>query len=130
MADEDKMSDDELMRSMFDEIEEVTVKDGKVVERKLWMNEQTVVQTDAQEMKNAVADCVRSWREFSWLDQHLATDYGRQGIEWWRALESLALSDSRLKQAFCGHDRSPASIRQFHKWRLKLIECKRYRTDA
>jgi hypothetical protein len=129
MADEDK-SDDELMRSMFDEIEEVTVKDGKVVERKLWTDEQTVVQTDAQEMENAVADFLRSWREFSWLDQLLATDYGRQGIEWWRALECLALSDSRLKQAFCGRDRSPASIRQFHKWKLNLIECKRYRIDS
>jgi len=45
-------------------------------------------------------------------------------------LEYLALADSRLKEAFCGRDRSPLSISQYHKWRLKMINGRRYRADA
>lgn len=58
------------------------------------------------------------------------TDRERLGILWWRALEYLALADSRLKECFCGRDRSPASVRLYHRFRLKMIDGRRYRTDA
>lgn len=55
----------------------------------------------AEEVENAVADFVRSVREFGDLNSRgdIATDLNA-GIRWWRALEYLALADSRLKECF------------------------------
>jgi hypothetical protein len=107
---------------MFDEIVQTEIKaDGTV--------EVSLVEDSAQE--NAVADFVRSWRRFNEIDASVAATSGANlGVEWWRCLEYLALADSRLKDAFCGRDRSPRSIKQYHKYRLKLIDGKHYRTDA
>ncbi len=110
---------------MFDELIRTTVMpDGKV--------DAELVQPDPKEVENAVADFVKSAREFRILHScpDGATDPERRGILWWRALEWLACTDSRLKDIFCGPDRSPRSIAQYHKYRLKLIDGKRYRTDA
>ena len=110
---------------MFDELIRTTVMpDGKI--------DVELVQPDPKEVENAVADFVKSAREFRILHScpDGATDPERRGILWWRALESLACADSRLKDIFCGPDRSPRSIAQYHKYRLKLIDGKRYRTDA
>ena len=117
--------DDRLIESMFDEVVETHVgKDGSV--------EAKLVSPSAEEMEEAVADFVKSAREFRDLNSRpdAATAPERPGILWWRALEWLALADSRLKDVFCGRDRSPRSIRQFHKFRLKMIAGRRYRTDA
>lgn len=90
-----------------------------------------LVNDDAQELEAATTDFVRSWRRFREIDASLAATSGANlGIEWWRCLEYLALADSRLKDVFCGRDRSPRSIKQYHKYRLKLIDGKHYRTDA
>jgi hypothetical protein len=35
----------------------------------------------------------------------------------WKALQWLALADSRLKDLFCGRDSSPRSIAMYHKYR-------------
>ena len=110
--------DDKLIESMFDEINETTVKpDGKV--------EVKLVNPSPEEVEIAVADFVRSWREFRILDP---MRYGDAG--WWQALQYLALANDRLMEAFCGRDRSPASVKQFHRWRLHLADGRRYTVDA
>jgi len=109
---------------MFDELVSTTIKPDGTVEVNL-------VSPSAEEVENAVADFIRSERDFRELNRpSAATDPNRIGIEWWKALEWLALADSRLKNIFCDRDRSPRSIAAYHKYRLKMIAGKRYRTDA
>jgi hypothetical protein len=109
---------------MFDEIVRTEFKQNGEVKV-------TIVEDTAREMECAVADFVRWWRRFNEIDASVAATSGANlGVEWWRCLEYLALADSRLKDAFCGRDRSPNSIKQYHKFRLKMIDGKRYRTDA
>ena len=110
---------DKLIETIFDELYETKKKpDGSVDTKK-------IAQMDSEEMERAVADFVRSWRDFRGRDPMRYGDPAR-----WRALEYLALANSRLKDAFCGRDRSPASIRRYHRWRLKLADGRRYRADA
>ena len=120
MADKD----DELIRTMFDEVAEVTLKpDGEV--------EVEVVETAVEDMENAVADFVKSANEFfDSNSRRCATEVSRAGIMWWRRLEWLAFADAKLKDGFCGRDRSRESIRLYHHYRLKLIAGRRYHTDA
>jgi hypothetical protein len=54
----------------------------------------------------------------------------RLEVEWWRRLDALGLADGSLKERFLGRDRSPASIRQYAKFRRKMVFGERYRTDA
>ena len=53
-----------------------------------------------------------------------------RSIGWWRALGYLALAESRAKDCFLGRHRDPASVRQYAKFRSKMIEGKGYRADA
>ena len=76
----------------------------------------------------AVADMVRSWKDFK--DANGDYPIAVWGYQWWKCLCYLALAEDRLKEAFCGRDRSPASMKQYHKWRLKMVDGRRYRTDA
>jgi hypothetical protein len=66
------------------------------------------------------------------MDASVAATSGAQlGIEWWRAAENLMLANNRLKDLFCGRDRSPRSIRLCHEYKLTLIsDKKRLRADA
>ena len=108
--------DDKLIESMFDEVTETSVKPDEKVEVKLVSPEQ---------MEQAVADFVRSWREFWFLDPMRYGD-----VVWWEALQYLAISDDRLKQCFLGSERSPASLRQYHRWRLHIADGRPYKVDA
>ena len=120
-----KKTGDETVDSMFDKIVETKVMPDGTVEVNL-------VSDSAEDMENAVADFVQSYRQFretNNLRPDAATE-ANLGMAWWKRLEYLALADSRLKECFCGRDRSPASVRHYHKYRLKLIDGKRYRTDA
>ena len=110
---------------MFDEIVSAKVEDGKVTV------ETEVLSPDPKEVESAVADFVQSYRQFRETNSRLdaATD-ANLGMAWWKRLQYLALADSRLKDVFCGPDRSPRSIAQYHRFRLKLVEGKRYRADA
>src|ERR1700722_9156005 len=120
-----KKAEDKTADSMFDEIVETNILPDGEVDVKLLDN-------PAQEMENAIAEFITSAREFFDSDTKLQceTDPTRAGILCWRRLEWLALADSRLKEAFCGRDRSRDSIALYHNYRLKLLDGKRYRTDA
>jgi hypothetical protein len=108
--------------SLFDEIVETRIAPDGTLEASLR-------DPSAEgEMEAAVADMTRSWREFRDLNVKgpcVVHDYA-----WWKALVYLSLAEDRLKEAFCGRDRSPASMRAFHKFRLKMCMGKRYRADA
>jgi hypothetical protein len=113
--------------------------EGKLIETTVKMvngkpyisDEQTIAEMDAKEMEEVLAEFLRHAKTFVLInDPFVHVDVGRPGIEWWRALGWLALSESRLKTAFCGNDRRPQTIRHYHKWKLKMLEGKRYRTDA
>jgi hypothetical protein len=116
---------------MFDEVSQVTVQpDGKVETKKLISDEQTIREMNAKELEDSLVEFLREWREFERLRLDLATDYGRPGILWWRSLQCLALAESRFKEAFIQGDRSPRSIQQFHRFKLKMVAGRRYGTDA
>jgi hypothetical protein len=75
-----------------------------------------------------VADMVKAWQDF----KNASADYpkGAWSYNWWKALVYLALSEDHLKEAFLGRDRSPASIRQYHRWRLSLCDGRPFRANA
>ena len=119
---------DKIVETMFDEITKVETVNGKprVTEEK------TAAQIDAEEMEHAVEDFVRSWRRYREIERRsndAALDPAHE-IEWWRRVEALGLADARMKQAFLGCDRSPASIKQYAKFRRKMVTGERYRADA
>ena len=107
--------------SLFDEIVETRITpDGRV---------EASLKPDAeQEMEDALADMLRSWKDFK--DANRDYPIAVWGNQWWKCLCYLALAEDRLKEAFLGRDRSPASIRQYHRWRLKMINGRRYRADT
>lgn len=88
---------------------------------------ETHIATTPEDMENAVADFCRSWNDFNQVSAGITTPAQNQ---WWVKLEWLALADSRMKDCFCGRDRSPRSIALYHRYRLKMIDGKRYRVDA
>ena len=126
-AEEDRL--DAEIAKMFDEV--TTTKVEMVNGKPRVSDEQAIAQIDAQEMENACADLVHSWRRFKEIDNRpgAATD-PKLEVEWWRRLDALGLADGSLKERFLGRDRSPASIRQYAKFRRKMVLGERYRTDA
>jgi len=80
-----------------------------------------------EQVEAAVAEFVRSARNFARVNggsARFATN------EWWQEVQWLALADAELKTIFCGRDLSTRSIQQYHRYRLKMIEGKRYRANA
>jgi hypothetical protein len=78
--------DDKLIESMFDEVIETSIKPNGEVEVKL-------VSPSAEEVESAVADFVRSWREFrildplrygdaGWWDSHSSNRRNRRNDDW------------------------------------------------
>src|ERR1700741_1593990 len=127
MASEEDRLDAEIAK-MFDEV--TTTKVEIVNGKPRVSDEQAIREMEAKELADSLAEFVREWREFERLRVDLATDYGRPGIIWWRNLQCLALAESRFKEAFIQGDRSPRSIQQFHRIKLKMLLGRRYRTDA
>jgi hypothetical protein len=117
---------DKLVQTMFDEDRTVEMVNGKP----RISDEQTIREMEAKELEEAFTDFVRSWREFEAMRPEMATDYGRPGILWWRALQFLALAESNFKEKFIQGDRSPRSIQQFHRFKLKMASGRRYQTEA
>ena len=81
----------------------------------------------SEEAENAVAEFVVYSKRLRDLE---AAGVNKTDNRWWVAVQWLAIADAKLKDLFCDRDRSPRSIAQYHKYRLKLIDGKRYRTDA
>jgi hypothetical protein len=124
------LKDDEIIASMFEEPQT-----GKMVNGQPRISDAETLKeleaSEAKELEEALAEFLCRTKAFIQMnDPFVHMDVGRPGVEWWWALEWLALSESRLKQAFCGNDRRPQIVRQYHKWKLKMLEGKRYRTDA
>jgi hypothetical protein len=120
-------NDDKLIESMFDEVVETHVKlvDGKHV---VVTDEETIAQMDASAMAEAVNDFgfwAKKFRDSNGGDPR----HGRAN-GWWVNLQWLALADAKLKDLFCGRDRSPESIKRYHAYRLQLIEGGSSKADA
>lgn len=125
------MAEDEAdakVATLFDETTEVKMVNGKP----MVSDEQTIRDMEAsKEMEDAIADILRSFKDFTDIMSHGVDPLDPvKSVAWWRALQFLALADSRCKEAFILGDRRPASIRQYAKFRSKMLEGKRYRPDA
>jgi hypothetical protein len=106
--------------SMFDEVIETRVStDGKLEVDK---------SEEAQEMEASVVEMQSAWAGFKKAngDYPIAV----WGYEWWKALMWLSCAENRLKEAFLGRDRSPGSIKQYHRWRLSVCDGRPFRTNA
>jgi hypothetical protein len=114
--------DEKLIGSMFDGVIETHIAPDGTVEVNL-------VSPSPEEVENAASELFLSWKDFRNLNAEgpcAIHDY-----KWWKALQWLALSDSRLKDLFCGRDRSPRSIAMYHRYRLTSVaEKKKLRADA
>src|ERR1700741_2581906 len=130
-AEEDRL--DAEIAKMFDEV--TTTKVEMVNGKPRVSDEQTIAQIDAQEMENACADLVHSWRRFKEIDNRPGAATGpKLEVERWGRVErrwvAVGWAEGSLKERFLGRDRSPASIRQYAKSRRKMVLSERYRTDA
>jgi hypothetical protein len=106
---------------MFDEIVQTEIKaDGTV--------EVSLVEDSAQEMENAVGEMKAAWRDFRDVNAENPAAY--HTYKWWKALMWLSCAENRLKEAFCGRDRSPCSIALYHHWRMRIIGNRDLRADA
>jgi hypothetical protein len=126
MKTEDEL--DAKVANLFDEITEVKMVNGKP----MVSDEQTIRDMEAaKEMESAIAEIVRSFNDFNQIMSRGVDPIDPvKSVGWWRATEYLMLANNRLKEAFICGDRSPASIRQYNKFRSKMLEGKRYRPDA
>ena len=113
----DIATDEELLNSMFEEISEVSV----AVKR-------DVPAPTAEEMARAVREFAVAWKDFVELERSRSN----AAIEnrWWQLLTWLSITDSALKDMFCGRDRSPVSIAKYHAYRLKLVCGRPSKADA
>lgn len=110
---------------MFDEIVSTKIEDGKVAV------ETEVLSPDPEEVEKAVADLTRSFSDFNAIMSRGVDPVDPvKSLGWWRATEYLMLANNRLKDIFCGRDRSPASVKAYARFRSKVLEGKRYRPDA
>jgi hypothetical protein len=125
-------TEDELDAEIAQMFDEAKVTKVEMVNGKPRVTEEpTVAEADAKEMEEAIADLVRSYREFMvFTERGVDPTDPLRSKGWWRALGYLALGESRAKDCFCGRDRSPVSVQQYAKFRSKMLEGKRYRPDA
>ncbi len=108
--------------TLFDEIVRTEIKPDGTVEASL-------VENSAQEMEAAAVDMVKAWKDFKDAngDQYPIAVWT---YNWWKALVYLALAEDHLKEQFLGRDRNPASIKQYHRWRLSLCDGRPFRANA
>jgi hypothetical protein len=104
--------------TLFDEIVRTEIKPDGTVEASL-------VEDAAQEMAASVVDMKKAWKDFKEAngDQYPVAVWT---YNWWKALVYLALAEDHLKEQFLGRDRTPASIKQFHRWRLSVCDGRPY----
>ena len=109
-------------KTMFDEIVRTEIKPDGTVEASL-------VENSAQEMEISVAEMQSAWADFKKAngDQYPTAVWT---YDWWKALMWLSCAENRLKEAFLGRDRTPASIKQYHRWRLSLCDGRPFRANS
>jgi hypothetical protein len=115
--------DEKLLETMFGGglIKATVAPDGAV--------EVNPVSPSPEEVENAASDLFLSWKDFRNLN--VEGPCAIHDDKWWKALQWLALADSRLKDLFCGGDHSPRSIAMYHRYRLTSVaEKKKLRADA
>ena len=115
--------DEKVIESLFGGglIKATSTPDGTV--------EVNLISPSPEEVENAASDLFLSWKDFRNLNVEgpCAIHDGK----WWKALQWLALADSRLNDLFCGRDRSPRSIEMYHRYRLTIVAGKKkLRADA
>jgi hypothetical protein len=108
-------------KTMFDEIVRTEINPAGAAEASL-------VENPAQDMDDAVKEMVRCWKDFK--DANPEYPMGVWSYQWWKALVYLALAEDHLKEQFLGRDRTPASVKQYHRWRLSLCDGRPFRTNA
>lgn len=127
------MTEDEADAKVATLFDEITTTRVEIVNGKPRVtDEQTIRDMEAQaEMEAAIADLIRSFKDFAAImERGVDPTDPLRSKGWWRALEYLALAENRLKEAFICGDRSPASVRQYAKFRSKMLRGERYRCDA
>jgi hypothetical protein len=107
--------------SLFDTIVETRIAPDGTVEASLKSD-------DAQEMENAVTEMQTAWKDFK--DANGDHPLPIWENKWWTSLMWLSCAENRLKEAFCGRHRDPASIKQYHRFRLRVIWNKPMKWDA
>jgi hypothetical protein len=115
--------DDKLLETLFGGglIKAATTPDGTV--------DVNLISPSAEEVMNAASDLYLAWKDFRNLNVEgpCAIHDGK----WWKALQWLALADSKMKDLFVGRDRSPRSIAMYHRYRLTIVASKKkLRADA
>jgi len=108
--------------TMFDEIVRTEIKPDGTVEASL-------VENSAQEMEASVVDMKKAWADFKQAngDQYPIAVWT---YNWWKALVYLALAEDHLREQFLRGDCTPASIKQYHRWRLSLCDGRPFRANA
>lgn len=117
------MDDDKVIESLFGGgmIKASATPDSTV--------EVNLISPSAEEVVDAASDLFLKWKDFRNLN--VEGPCAIHDDKWWKALQWLALADSKLKDMFVGRDRSPRSIRIYHRYRLTIVAGQRkLRPDA
>src|SRR5271155_1003467 len=86
-------------------------------------DEVNLVSPSPEEVLDAASDLFLKWKDFRNLN--VEGPCAIHDDKWWKALQWLALADSKLKDMFVGSDRSPRSIRIYHRYRLSIVASQR-----
>jgi len=78
-----------------------------------------LVSPSPEEVLDAASDLFLKWKDFRNLN--VEGPCAIHDDKWWKALQWLALADSKLKNLFVGGDRSPRSIAIYHRYRLTIV---------
>jgi len=117
------VDDDKVLETLFGGglIKATSTPDGTV--------DTNLVSPSPEEVLDAASDLFLKWKDFRNLN--VEGPCAIHDDKWWKALQWLALADSKLKNLFVGRDRSPRSIAMYHRYRLTIVaQKKKLRADA
>jgi hypothetical protein len=121
------MTDEELIASMFDEVNATT---GKMVNGKPYVSdEQTLAE---MEFAQACEEYVRAAKRFEKIDRIAKAQQGVPDnlCEWFDSLEAQYVADKRLWLLFIGQDRSQRSNLMYCEYRKMLLCGEKLRANA
>ena len=122
-----RMTDDELIASMFDEVKATTV---KMVNSKPYVSdEQTLAEMEFQEACDELVAAEKAWEE---IDRRAKAQDGVPDnlVQWFDSLERRYQVDKRLWLLFVGTDRSVRSNLMYNAFRRSLLSRERLRANA